>query len=71
MSQTRMKIPEALRPAYRAARKARWAVTRTDGNHLKWTSPAGDFVITPASPRGGRHSIANTLAELRRAGLTW
>jgi hypothetical protein len=64
-----MKIPEPYRGAYAAARKLRWSVTRTGGNHLKWQPPGGRFVITSASPGGGRHSMANDLDRLRDSGL--
>ncbi len=63
------KIPEALRGAARIARKAGWKITVTGSGHLKWTPPEGRFIVTPASPRAGRRSQQNSLAELRRAGL--
>jgi hypothetical protein len=69
MSQRRMKIPEALRGAYAAARAARWEVTRTGGGHLKWAPPRGQFVITPGSPSAGHRAVRNCLSDLRRAGL--
>ncbi len=69
MNRRRMKIPEPYRGAYKVACKAKWAITRTGGNHLKWTSPEGQFVITPATPSGGNHSNRNSLARLRAAGL--
>jgi hypothetical protein len=69
MSRPRMKIPEGLRSAYRAACETGWEVTRTRNGHLRWTSPGGYRVITPGTPHGGRHSMRNTLADLRRAGL--
>lgn len=70
MSQTRMKLPEALRGAYAAARRARWSVTRTANGHLKWVPPGGGTtVITGGTPDGGRHATANALTRLRKAGL--
>ena len=72
MSKRKMKIPEAFRGAYKAARAARWEITRTGTSHLKWTPPTGELpVFTPATPHGGRHSVENSLSQLRRAGLTW
>lgn len=71
MSRSKVKIPEAFRTAYRAACAAHWVITRTGGNHLKWQPPGEAPVFTPASPHGGRHSIANSLSDLRKAGLTW
>jgi predicted RNA binding protein YcfA (HicA-like mRNA interferase family) len=63
-----MKLPEPFRKAARAARRAGWTIERTRGGHLKWIPPAGEWVITPASP-SVPSSIPNTLALLRRAGL--
>jgi hypothetical protein len=64
-----MKIPEALRSAYRAALETGWDVARTRSGHLSWTSPGGYRVVTPGTPGGGNHSVRNTLRDLRRAGL--
>ena len=69
MSQSRMKIPEQLRRAYGAARRAGWSVTRTGSGHLKWTPPGGRPVITGGTPNGGWHATQNALRALRRAGL--
>ena len=63
------KIPEALRDAAKVARKAGWTITVNGSGHLKWMPPAGKFIVTPMSPRAGRRSTDNSLAELRRAGL--
>lgn len=64
----RLKVPEAFRPAYEAALAAGWTVTRTGGGHLRWKPPQGGPVFTGATP-GGRRSKANTLSDLRAAGL--
>jgi hypothetical protein len=71
MAKRRMKVPEPYRAAYAAARRLRWSVTRTGGNHLKWRPPGGRFVITGSTPGGGNHSVANDLGRLRESGLTW
>ena len=63
-----VKIPEPFRDAGKAARKARWSVTRTKGSHLKWKPPAGQFIITPSTP-GDPRGIRNSLSALRAAGL--
>lgn len=63
----RIRIPEAYRSTARAARKAGWRISLTT-NHIRWRSPDGETVITPATPSSHR-SFANDLANLRRAGL--
>ena len=70
MSRARPKIPEPLRAMAAAARKQRWTLTRTGGGHIRWKPPSGPPVFTPSTPGGGNRSIGNTLAKLRRAGLT-
>jgi hypothetical protein len=69
VSSRRVKIPEAFRNAHRAARKAKWDVSFNEHSHLVWTSPSGEQVITPGTPRGGRRSALNSLHRLRKAGL--
>lgn len=66
----RIRVPEPLRSLARSAHHAKWVITRTGSGHLRWQPPAGRHVITPSTPRGGRRSIQNARAELRRAGLT-
>lgn len=61
------KIPEAYRPAARAALRAGWRIERTT-RHMAWTSPAGAVVITASTP-GGHRARLNDLAHLCRAGL--
>lgn len=62
-------IPDGLRAAAKRARKADWEITMTRGHHLRWRSPAGALVFLSSTPRGGRHSIENSLAQLKKAGL--
>lgn len=66
---TQSQLPEGLRSAGKAARKAQWSIVFTGGNHLRWTPPAGPFVITPYTPRGGCRSNENSIRYLRQAGL--
>ncbi len=64
-----MKIPEAYRDAFRAARRAGWTITRGRGSsHLHWRSPGGQLVVTASTPSDWR-GRRNDLARLRRAGL--
>lgn len=46
-----------------------WQVSTSGTGHLRFTSPAGKVVITPASPGGGR-GLKNARAQFRRSGLT-
>lgn len=66
----RIRVPEPLRSLALSARRSGWILTRTGSGHLRWQPPDGRHVITPSTPRGGRRSIQNARAELRRAGLT-
>lgn len=70
MSRPRLKVPEPLRAMAASARRQHWTVTYTGGGHLRWKPPSGPPVFTPSTPGGGNRSIANCLADLRRAGLT-
>lgn len=52
----------------RVAERAGWSVQYTGGKHLKWTPPAGPFIIsgtTQSEPRG----FHNLRSRLRKAGL--
>jgi hypothetical protein len=67
---TQRDIPESLRPAYKAARKSGWSITRTSGSHhVRWQPPSGPAVFGSSSPRGGCHAVENIIGKLRRAGL--
>jgi hypothetical protein len=61
------RLPEPYRKLAQAARLAGWRIERT-ARHLAWISPAGQRVITPATP-GDRRSPHKARASLRRAGL--
>ncbi len=52
----------------RQAHKAGWRIRSTGRGHLRWINPAGQSVFTPSPPGKGR-AMANTRAQLRRAGL--
>jgi hypothetical protein len=53
----------------RTAVRRGWTITRTSSGHLKWRAPDGSVAtVTPSTPGEGR-AIANTRADLRRAGL--
>lgn len=49
-------------------RRQGFEVSRTGGNHLRVISPSGGAVTVPSSPSGGRRSLENTRACLRRIG---
>ena len=69
MSSSRPHVPEPLRTLARTARRARWTITHTGSGHLRWRPADGLVVITPSTPNGGRRSVKNARAELKRAGL--
>jgi len=51
------------------AKKQGWKISKTGSGHLRWVSPDGESVITPATPGKGNRSLENMKANLRRAGL--
>jgi hypothetical protein len=61
------KMPESYRRIARVAVRAGWRIERT-ARHLAWVSPAGQRVISPATPSDHRSS-RDLAAGLRRAGL--
>lgn len=63
------RVKKELRPLVVAAIEQGWEVTVTGGNHLRFKSPTGALVFAPSTPHGGKRSIQNTTAELRRKGL--
>lgn len=63
------RVKKELRPLVVAAIEQGWEVTTTGGNHLRFKSPTGALVFAPSTPHGGKRSIQNTTAELRRKGL--
>jgi hypothetical protein len=68
MSTARPRIPEPLHAAARAARRARWSITRTRSGHLRWKAPDGTVIVTASTPSCSAGS-RNAIARLRRAGL--
>lgn len=64
-----MKVKRELRPLVSAAIEQGWEVTLTGGGHLRFKAPTGALVFCASTPSGGRRSIENTEAMLRRAGL--
>lgn len=65
----RMKIPEPHRKLARLALALGWKLSRDGSGHLRWTSPDGSSLTTSSTPRGGRRTIENERARLRKAGL--
>jgi hypothetical protein len=67
----RVRVPEALREAQRIAEREGWIVRITGGNHIQWrpSDKKQPIVHTSFSPRGGKHSIENSLGQLRASGL--
>ena len=69
MSRSRLRVPAPLRAQARRARAAGWQITRTRSGHYRWQHPDGTVVITGSTPNGGKRSIRNSRAQLRKAGL--
>ena len=64
-----MKRDPLLKPLFKAAKEQGWKVEYTDGGHLKWIPPEGEFAITPSTPSDGRRGFLNARSTLRKAGL--
>lgn len=64
-----IRVKKELRPLVAAAVEQGWDVSISGGGHLRFKSPNGAIVFAPSTPRGGKRSIENTVAELRRKGL--
>jgi hypothetical protein len=73
----RVKVPDAFRGAYEAAKRAGWQVVVDRSGHLRWYPPPGhvlparlkrDYVRTPYSPSDYR-GTKNSLRELKDAGV--
>jgi hypothetical protein len=65
----RLRVPEGLQEAAKVAKAHGWTIERRRNNHLTWRAPSGAKVFLPSTPSGGRRSIENSLALLRRNGL--
>lgn len=64
------RVPRDMRTAETLAKRLGWTVERKRGsNHFVWQRPDGHKVFLPSTPRGGRRSIENSIALLRRNGL--
>lgn len=64
-----IRVARELRHLVVAAISQKWEVVKTNGGHLKFTSPSGGIVFTPSTPGQGKRGIENATAELRRKGL--
>ena len=63
-----MKIAKDLRPVAKLARRQGWTLEQRKGGHLRWQPPAGDYIVTSATPSDAR-AVKNARRDLRRAGL--
>lgn len=52
----------------RLERRSGWTVEQTGGNHMRFTPPAGRFIICSLSPSDHR-AMLKVRCVLRRAGL--
>ena len=57
-----------IRSLIRVAKAQGWAVDTTKGNHVRFTSPAGEVVVTSGTPSDHR-VVENVKARLKRRGL--
>lgn len=47
-----------------------WRVEHTNGDHLRWTAPNGNFIFTASTP-GKQRTFQVTISRLRNAWPEW
>ena len=62
-----MSARKEIKEMIKAARKAGWIVTLTNGGHWKWQNPNGDIFYSALTP-SDRRALLNMKAYLRRMG---
>lgn len=65
-----MASKKEIKPLIKRAEAQGWTITRTRGDHLKWTSPTGGGVYFSSSTPSDRRAIHNIEKDLIRRGLT-
>lgn len=63
-----MRVHKDFRPLLKAAKRAGWDVTQTQGGHIQVVNLAGDVTHLPSTPSDHR-SYMNARQELRKMGL--
>lgn len=58
-----------LKPLIRKAEKQGWTVTRTRGDHLKWTGPSGGTPYFSSSTPSDSRAVINLEKDLLKRGL--
>lgn len=58
-----------LKPLLRSAEKQGWTISRTRGDHLKWTHPDGGMPYFSSSTPGDSRAVHNIRKDLMRRGL--
>jgi hypothetical protein len=53
----------------RQIKKQNFKIEDTNGGHIRVTNQTGDYVIIPSTPSGGRRSLDNSVADLKRIGF--
>jgi hypothetical protein len=67
---TRLSSNAALNELARDCISEGWVVEQTNGNHLKWTAPNGEFVFSASTP-GDQRVYRNHIALLRQVWPEW
>lgn len=62
------RLKRDIRPLAITAFEQGWTVVKTNGGHLKWTSPTGMAIFSASTPSDAR-AVRNIRSLLRRNGL--
>ena len=57
-----------IREFIKEVEKQGWTVVKTNGDHLKWISPTGDFVISSSTPSDRRRFFMQLNKDLAKKG---
>lgn len=60
-----MKMPKEWRKLKKQAEDQGWTVEKTKNNHIRWTNPDGEIVISPSTPSENR-GMKNFLSVMKK-----
>lgn len=57
-----------IREFAKVAERQGWTVVKTKGDHLKWISPGGPFIISASTPSDRRRFFQHLAQDMARLG---